>query len=276
MSARIFVGSERLGGLAAGDRGWTYGDALFETLRVCHGRIHWWAAHWQRLTRGAQRLGIPLPDQALVLGEVSDLVGGEDGVLRLQVSRGVGGRGYAPPDEAVPGWTIALHPLPPVAPPDGIELRWCETRLSLQPALAGIKHCNRLEHVLARAEWTPHTAAHEGLMRSTEGDVVCATAANVFVLSGNGWLTPAIDRCGVRGICRDWAVGALGAREGRLDVTVVEAAEAVFVCNAVRGILPVARLGDRIWRPHPQLAALHQRLANEHPGFARSSAPSSE
>lgn len=272
----IFAGAERVTGIAGGDRGWTYGDALFETMRVCRGQIHWWPAHWQRLTRGAQRLGIPLPDQSLVQHEVADLVGHEDGVLRLQVSRGVGGRGYAPPAEAMPTWTIALHPLPPVAPPTGIELRWCETRLALQPALAGIKHCNRLEHVLARAEWTPQTTAHEGLMCSTENDVVCATAANVFVLADEGWLTPSIDRCGVRGVCRDWVMGALDPREMRLGVTEVEAAQAVFLCNAVRGILPVARLGGRTWSPHPQLAALSRRLADEHPGFAPWSAPSSE
>lgn len=276
MSTRIFVGSNRVSGIAAGDHGWSYGDALFETIRVCRGQIHWWSAHWQRLTRGAQRFGIPLPEHALVQREVAELVGYEDGVVRLQVSRGIGGRGYAPPADAVPTWTIALHPLPPAAPPAGIELRWCELRLALQPALAGIKHCNRLEHVLARAEWTPATTAHEGLMRSTEGDVVCATAANVFVLTERGWLTPSIDRCGVSGICRDWAIDALGAREVRLDVTEVEAAQAVFLCNAVRGILPVARLGDRTWPPHPQLVALRQRLADEHPGFARSSVPSSE
>jgi 4-amino-4-deoxychorismate lyase len=150
-------------------------------------------------------------------------------------------------------------------------MRWCNTQLALQPALAGIKHCNRLEQVLARAEWNDAAAvdrdAHEGLMCSIEGDVVCATAANLFVLRQGRWFTPPVDRCGVAGICRGWATAALDATESRLNVTDVETAEAVFLCNAVRGILPVARLGKRTWPLHPQVAALRERLGVAHPAF---------
>lgn len=105
-------------------------------------------------------------------------------------------------------------------------------------------------------------------MRSTDGDVVCATAANLFVLQGDRWVTPAVDRCGIAGVCRRWVIDATGATEARLDVTDVDAADAVFLCNAVRGILPVARLGERMWAPHPRVVALQQRLAAEHPAFA--------
>ena len=104
-------------------------------------------------------------------------------------------------------------------------------------------------------------------MRSTEGDVVCATAANLFVLHDGRWVTPRIDRCGVAGVCRAWVLGELAATEVRLDVTEVETAEAVFLCNAVRGILPVTRLGGRSWPLHPQVVALRERLAAAHPGF---------
>ena len=138
------------------------------------------------------------------------------------------------------------------------------------PALAGIKHCNRLEHVLARAEWGD-PAIHGGLLCSAEGDVICATAANLFVLRDGRWTTPAVDRCGVAGVCRGWAIERLAAVETRFGIDDVETADAVFVCNAVRGILPVARLGGRSWPPHPQVQALRQRLAAEHPAFAMES-----
>jgi 4-amino-4-deoxychorismate lyase len=105
-------------------------------------------------------------------------------------------------------------------------------------------------------------------MRTTEGDVVCATAANVFILIGGRWQTPRVDHCGVEGVCRGWAIAALGAEEARLAVADVEAADAVFLSNAVRGILPVAKLGLQTWLPHPQVAALQQRLGAEHPAFA--------
>ena len=96
-------------------------------------------------------------------------------------------------------------------------LRWCDTRLAVQPALAGLKHCNRLEQVLARAEWND-AGIDEGLLRSSDDDV--------------------------------------------------QSADAVLLCNAVRGILPVARLDARTWVPHPAVADLRRRLARAHPGFA--------
>lgn len=271
MNARVFVGATRATAIPADDRGFGYGDGLFETMRAHRGAVSWWDAHWSRLTRGAARLRMTLPDEGQVRAEALQLLGGCDGVLKLIVSRGSGGRGYAPADASTPTWVLSRHPLPPAFPREGLTLRWCETRLALQPALAGIKHCSRLEQVLARAEWrdlpVPESHADEGLMRSSEGDVVCATAANLFVLAAGRWITPRIDRCGVEGVCRGWAIAALAAGEARLAMADIEAAEAVFLCNAVRGILPVARLGAQAWLPHPQVLALQQRLAAGHPAF---------
>ncbi|MDR0181377.1 aminodeoxychorismate lyase [Lysobacter arvi] len=267
MSVRHFLGGDALPHTPDHDRGLAYGDGVFETMRAHGGVVHWWPAHWRRLERGASALALTLPQQARVQREAEALLDGADGVLKLVVTRGVGGRGYAPFDASTPHWILSRHALPPSPPSEGVSLRWCDLRLAVQPALAGIKHCNRLEQVLARAEWRD-AAIHEGLMRSTEGDVVGATAANLFVLHDGRWTTPAVDRCGIAGVCREWAIDALQARQARLAVTEVEAAEAVFLCNAVRGILPVARLGARQWRPHPQVAQLRRRLAAEHPAFA--------
>lgn len=271
MSERVFVGAQPFAAIPAGDRGFAYGDGLFETMRAHHGRVPWWDAHWSRLRLGAARLRIGLPEPRQARSEAERLLDGGDGVLKIIVSRGAGGRGYAPDATAPPTWVVSRHGLPPAMPSDGLKLRWCDTRLALQPALAGIKHCNRLEQVLARAEWgelpVSEAGADEGLMRSTEGDVVCATAANLFVLAAGRWRTPRIDRCGVAGVCRAWAVAALAAEESRLTVADVDGADALFLCNALRGILTVARLGSRTWSPHPQVATLQQRLAAEHPAF---------
>ena len=268
---RVFIGDEEVVAVLPGDRGIAYGDGLFETMRAHRGEVSWWDAHWGRLQRGARQLRMPLPDEAQVRREAGRLLGGDAAVLKLVVTRGHGGRGYAPPDAAVPTWILSRHPLPPAPPCDGLVLRWCETRLAVQPALAGIKHCNRLEQVLARGEWNdvavPDRDADEGLMLSTEGDVVSAIAANLFVLHGRQWTTPPVDRCGVAGVCRAWAITALDAVEGRLGVTDAETADAVFLCNAVRGILPVARLGGCTWSLHPQVVALRKQLALAHPAF---------
>lgn len=265
-TVRIHAGDTRIDGIPPDDRGLAYGDGLFETMRAYQGVVLWWNAHWARLAQGAQRLRLPLPDRAWVMAEAADLLGNRGGVLKLVVSRGGGGRGYAPPAGAAPTWLLARHPLPPPPRDGGLVLRWCETRLALQPALAGIKHCNRLEQVLARGEWDD-AGIDEGLVRSTEGDVVGATAANLFVLEGRRWRTPKVDRCGIAGVCRGWLLAATRAQEARLSPEDIEAADAIVLCNAVRGILPVARLGDRTWPPHRAVQSLRRRLGQAHPAF---------
>lgn len=267
MNPRIFAGSRELRAVAPDDRGLGYGDGLFETMRVHRGAVPWWDAHWARLAAGGSRLGIRLPDPAQARAASEALFDdGASGVLKLVLTRGSGARGYAPDPAAEPTWIISRHPLP-AASDEALSLHWCETRLAIQPALAGLKHCNRLEQVLARAE-CDRAGAGEGLVRDMQGSVVSATAANLFVLRGDAWLTPPLDRCGVAGTCRAALLAPLEAREARLSPGQVESADAVFLCNAVRGILPVARLGARTWPPHPSVAAVRRILARLHPGFA--------
>lgn len=273
MTLRIFSGDTRITAIPANDRGFAYGDGLFETMRVHRGTLPWWDAHWARLVTGAQRLQLQLPQRGQVQGEAQALFDDAgDGVLKLVVSRGPTSRGYAPSREHVPTWVLSRHPLPTPIASSGLVLRWCATSLAIQPALAGFKHCNRLEQVLARAEWNdPASAdgdADEGLMCDTDGNVVCATAANLFILRDGAWQTPVLDRCGVAGICRAWLLLETGAREVRLSSEEVESADAIVLCNAVRGILAVARLGARKWPPHPAVVALRGQLAQAHPGFA--------
>lgn len=272
MSTRFYRGRDQVEHLPPDHRGIAYGDGLFETMRVHAGAVHWWPRHWARLVAGAARLRMAPPDAATVQREVEHLCAGQaDAVLKLILSRGAAGRGYAPAPAAQPQWQLSLHGLSPAPTRRGLVLRWCETRLSTQPLLAGIKHCNRLEQVLARSEWLQPGAAavdaDEGLMCEEAGHVVCATAANVFVYRRGRWHTPPLDRCGVAGICRGWALAALAAEELRLLPEDVEAADAVFLCNAVRGILPVARVGARRWSAHRATHDAHAALAAAHPAF---------
>lgn len=274
---RSFAGGLRVAALAPGNRGLAYGDGLFETMRAHRGTLPWWEAHWARLARGGTRLGIALPDPAFVLAQAVALLaegsernGDGDGcVLKLLVVRGGNARGYAPAAGAPPAWQLSRHPLPAAPPAGGLRLHWCDARLALQPALAGLKHCNRLEQVLARAE-SEAAGCDEGLVRDTDGHAVSATSANLFVLRDGRWRTPPVDRCGVAGTCRAHLLAVLDADEARLSVAEVEAADAVFLCNAVRGILPVASLGSRRWPPAGDaVAAARRALAHSHPGFAR-------
>lgn len=272
MSLRLYRGNEPASHIAPSNRGIAYGDGLFETMRVHAATVPWWPRHWARLQHGAKRMHFALPGASFVAGEVQEMAqAGGDGVLKLVCSRGAGGRGYAPDQQASCDWQLAWHPLPAPAADTGLSLRWCSTRLAQQPLLAGMKHCNRLEQVLARAEWNDPQASErdtdEGLLCDTQGAVVCATSANVFVLRQGQWLTPTLQQCGVAGICRGVLLEALDAREAVLTPRDVEAADAIFLCNAVRGILPVARLAGRTWAPHLSVARAQQLLAAAHPAF---------
>jgi len=267
MQASVFSGAREVQAVSPGDRGLAYGDGLFETMRVHRGALPWWDAHWARLALGAARLDIRLPDAGQVREAAEALfANGDSGVLKLLLTRGAGSRGYAPDPAHAPTWIVSRHPLPP-EPGAGLVLRWCDTRLARQPALAGIKHCNRLEHVLARAE-CDRAGVDDGLLRDCDGQVVSATAGNVFVLHDDAWVTPPLERCGVAGTCRAALLEPLRARVEPLPPGAVESADAVFLCNAVRGILPVARLGARTWPPHPAVAGARRILARLHPGFS--------
>ena len=262
----VFLGSESIDAIPVGNRAMAYGDGLFETMRVHRGGIAWWQAHWERLADGAARLGIVLPEPARVRQAAASLFDDAgDGVLKLLLARGGDARGYAPVPDAPPLWMLSRHALPERAR-RGLHVHWCTTRMAVQPALAGLKHCNRLEQVLGRAECV-RAHADEGLMCDGEGSVVSATAANVFVLREGRWRTPRVDRCGVAGVCRLHLLSLLEAREEHLSPAQVEAADAVFLCNAVRGILPVTRLGARTWTDVSQSVSAGQLLAQSHPGL---------
>lgn len=268
MSSKVlYDGRVRLW-LEPDDRGLAYGDGLFETLLVHQGQPVWWREHWQRLMRGVRVLGLPEPDQVLVRRECENLlVDTPRAVLKLIVTRGRGGRGYAAPDHPIPTVILSSHEAP-LRSPEPIVLRWCQTALAIQPALAGIKHLNRLEQVLARAEWTDPLIA-DGIMCDTEDRVIGATSANLFALIGGRWLTPGVARCGIAGTAREWVLSNVArAAEADLSSAEVSHADALFLCNSVRGILPVRRLGLREWHGHAAIAEVQRQLAAAQPAFA--------
>ena len=272
LASQLYQGTRRVSALDPADRGLAYGDGLFETARVHDGLVVWWPAHLARLSEGAARLRIAMPDIAWLTTQLAAFTSQAPAhaVLKIILTRGAGGRGYASPDTVEPTVALSLHAAPAAAAAP-LALRWCDTRLSIQPALAGLKHLNRLEQVLARGEWRD-PAIHEGLMLDTEGHVGCATSANVFALCGGRWLTPPVHRRGVAGVARAWVLAnEPAAAEAELSRDDVAAADALFLCNAVRGILPVGRLGDRSWAPHPALAALQRRLGRSEPAFGSGS-----
>lgn len=251
MTARTLVNGLADATIDAGDRGFTLGDGLFETIAIVDGQPRHWTTHLQRLAVGCRRLGLPGPDPEATLGEARQVIGGDrDGVLRVTVSRGPGPPGYALPDPASPTRVVRFTPFPQGLPaPAPVHVRTCSLRLAVQPALAGIKHLNRLEQILARAEWSDATIA-EGLMYDIDGYLVEATASNVFLVSDGVLRTPRLDRNGVAGVSRSCVLAAaenlgLACCPERLRKDDINAADEVFLVNSVHGMRPVSAIDDR-------------------------------
>jgi 4-amino-4-deoxychorismate lyase len=265
MSTIIFSGNQVVEHLSASDRGLAYGDGLFESILVSHGELIWWPEHWQRLCAGAARLAISLPEQQVLLPAIHELTKNKNAVLKIIVSRGESGRGYAP--ASGPATTVlSVHPVPEqhTSP---YALRWCQTQIAQQPALAGIKHLNRLENIVARAEWNSPEYA-DGLMCDREGAVICATSANVFIYKDQHWRTPDLSMCGIQGVARQWfLVNIANIHVERLSRADIESAEAVFLCNAVRGMMEVNRIESVKLSESSALVELKQRFLLCNPAF---------
>jgi len=257
------------------DRGLDYGDGLFETLLVREGQALFVDLHLQRLECGLHTLGFPhcLPtarEQLLQAAAETGSRGWAWSALRLTVTRGAAQRGYAPPETARPRILISATPmgrdcgemLPP-ALLDTAAVRW-----SAQPLLAGIKHLNRLEQVLAAAG-TRAAGTDESIMLDQQGNVVSVVAGNIFALRGGRLATPRLDNCGVAGtrrrlVLERWAP-ALGipVEEAELNLEELEAADEVFISNSLFGLRPVAATPCASWTSHDLCSALFERYRQD-------------
>jgi 4-amino-4-deoxychorismate lyase len=235
------------------DRGLAYGDGLFETMAAVDGVIGWLDYHLERLELGCRRLAIRPPDAATLRAEITEHCPPRGRcVVKLIVTRGAGARGYGPPADIEPTRILSISSWPSYPAENysrGIRLRTLELALGENAALAGLKHLNRLEQVLAQMELR-HTDAHEGLLRTTSGHVVGGTMSNVFVVRGTELATPRLARAGVAGVMRRVVLeqaGAVGLVATERDLTIADcrAADELFVTNSLLGIWPVARFDSR-------------------------------
>ncbi len=231
------------------DRGLSYGDGLFETMAVEKGRVAWLESHLQRLSEGCRRLGFNIDREWLSKQIERFCRQRQRAVCKLTVTRGRGDRGYRPSENPLPTIGVQLFDYPTSwvgAEVWGIDTRFCHTRLSRNPLLAGIKHLCRLEQVLGARELG--SMAVEGVMRDTDGWVIEGTCSNLFVVENDTLITPDLSNAGVAGIMRSRVLDLVPETrvEGISKQRVIDADE-LFLCNAVQGIVPVANLDGRRW-----------------------------
>ena len=255
----------------AEDRGLSYGDGVFRTLRMQAGFPVCWERQYAKLQHDCSAIKIVCPSAPLLSGELQQLGKSQaDGVAKIVITRGVSARGYAPSALFEP--TRILNVTAPAAYPaeyakQGVRMHVCKVRLGHQALLAGIKHLNRLENVLAAGEWQDQDVP-EGLLCDTSGHVISGTRSNLFMLRGNTLYTPDLSRCGVAGVQRDrvldWARqhGVIcKVTDFRMEELVQ--ADEIFLVNSVFGLWPVRELAGYRRILHPMAWKIQEWLNDE-------------
>ncbi len=235
------------------DRGLQYGDGLFEVMAVKDGRILLEEYHLQNLADGCEKLFIPQVPVKLLRRELQSAAEGQArGVLKLILTRGSGDRGYRPSPHAQATRILSRHAWPTYFSgweDRGIRVRICDTHLGHNRRLAGLKHLNRLEQVLAQCEWGEQDNIQEGLMLDNEGSVIGGTMTNVFAWLSHGVLaTPSLRLAGVAGVLRRYILeraeqDGLQTRIASLSLAELMQAREIFVCNSIIGVWPVVAIG---------------------------------
>lgn len=259
--------------ISVNDRGLAYGDGLFETIAIINNHLINWELHWQRLCFGADRLSMALPAEQVLLDLIAQKrkqskseqgFSASEAVLKIIITRGSGGRGYLFPEVSKPVIIIMSHDWPERNDSDytsGIRAVVCQTCLAEQPALAGIKHLNRLEQVLGRNEFAQTDFAEGIMLACSDNDSIKAsrliegTSSNLFFVLKDSLLTPKVDTCGVRGTTRQAVLSyaeqlSIPVEQGHYPLSELKQASEVFFTNSIYGIVPVASISidaDTVW-----------------------------
>ncbi|HYC45354.1 MAG TPA: aminodeoxychorismate lyase [Burkholderiales bacterium] len=267
----ILVNGVTDGAVGADDRGLAYGDGVFRTLRARSGVPLHCARHYRKLADDCAALALRAPDEALLAAEVKAACARyAECSVKIIVTRGTGPRGYRYRGDEAPTRIVIAEPVserPALDRVGGAAVRLCTIRLAPQPALAGVKHLNRLENVLARAEWSDPEIG-EGLLRDTEDNVICGTMSNLFLVRGGSLASPRLDRCGVAGVTRARVIEAAAQHDvacvlSALTWRDVLRADEVFLVNSLFGVCPVRALDGEPREPGPLTRALQAWLDSE-------------
>ena len=255
------------------DRVANYGDGCFTTMAVVDGRVALLERHVQRLLDNTQRLyiSVDVDEVRAAITQRARQVSQPKAVLKLLISAGNGGRGYARTAEQSAHFVFSEHAFPAQYVSwleQGISLGMAKSQLAKQPLLAGIKHCNRLEQVLIKHEASQYTC-DDIVVCDTDNCIVEASAANIFWLSEGTWFTPSLEYSGVAGVMRSFLLEHLTAQGykvvvGRFHRSAITHAESVFICNALMQVMPVVTLvtDNKVAEPHGRSIAYNRQPVN--------------
>jgi len=229
--------------ISIADRAFNYGDGIFTTAKICHGKIEFLAQHMERLRASCKMFAIDFSQKSEIISEItSQAKHYTQGVIKIVISAGQGGRGYSRKGVGKSNVVISIHDVPEhyeMWQQEGIELGTASYQLGLNPMLKGIKQLNRLEQVLIRAELDKRSE-DDLVVTNIKGHVIEASAANIFWFKGEQLFTPNLDESGIFGIIRQEIIDINSAVNiVSTDINSLEEATAMFICNSVMGIIPV-------------------------------------
>jgi aminodeoxychorismate lyase len=249
------------------DRGFLYGDGLFESLRVARGQPFRLSQHLQRLRRGMAHLKLLAPwnDQELAQFARETVAANNlpEAVMRITLTRGVGPRGYSPKAANSPTLTMTLHPAQLIAPGEleHWKLHTAALRLPADYELAAYKTCNKLPQILARAEAEEH-GADEALLLNTADFVTEGAASNIFWMNGASCGTPPLRAGALPGVTREIILELAAQRkweliEQNLTRDQLYQQDAVFLTLSTIGVAAAVALDGQPLKLSPRVGQLH-------------------
>ncbi len=272
INGRVCVPEEAL--IPVFDRGFLYGDSVYETIGTVHGRLFAAAAHLDRLERSARRIGLRVPDRAQIEAAIRDTVaaaGNSESRVRIMVTRGAGKLDLGPAVVDDPQLVVVVWPLGGPTPEMyavGVSVAIVSvTRNDPRAIDPAVKSGNYLNNVLALGE-ARRAGAYEAILCGSDGTVAEGSSSNVFVVTRGTLRTPPLDVGILDGITRGQVLdlarrAGIPSEEARLRPDELREADEAFITSATRGILPVTRvdgkaLGDG--KPGPVTRRLMERL----------------
>lgn len=260
------------------DRGLQYGDGCFETLRIYDGQPLLLSLHLERLEATCKLLHIQYDTQELNRELTEFLRECEtDGVLKIVITRGIGGRGYSSGKNSRSTRIIMYSPLPTdyaTKGATGVSIVLANYRLSENAALAGSKHLNRLDQVMASLSLKD--SIDEALCLDQIGNVIEGTKSNLVLVIDKVAITPQLNNAGVRGVMlayltQRFADANIAIRSRNVSIENLRGATELFLCNSVIGVWPVCNLLEndtvRSW-PIGSLTKMAMRYNDEIPAQA--------
>ena len=246
MNQVVLINGEELSEVSIFSRNFQFGDGLFETCIGRDGKILFWSKNFDRLNFGCEKLNINKISESIWLHDIKralNLFTKKHFILKLILSRGNSLRGYGYKDDIEPTRVVIISEMQKSKVNKVFSLEYSKSGYHSNPKLAGIKHCNRLEQILARSS----LSSNEAIMLDEKENVISVTQGNIYFIFENTLLTPKLDRCGVIGSRRSLILELarsikLDAMESDISMDQIQKADEVFISNSVIGIQPISSI----------------------------------